>query len=115
EPAADLVERVLVQRELVSAVLELDEPYRSIVLLRYFEELPPREIAARTGIPLATVQSRLQRALARLRERLDGEHQAWAALLLPWARGLDPFGPPTFLSAIMQTKLTLAAAATLLV
>lgn len=109
-----LVERVLLQRELVGAVLELDEPYRSTVLLRYFEELPPGEIARRTGTPLATVQSRLQRALARLRERLDGRNQAWAALFLPWVRGFESFGPSTLLSLLMKTKLTLAVAATMM-
>ncbi len=115
EPAAELVERALLQRELVNAVLELDEPYRSTVLLRYFDELPPREIAERTGTPLATVQSRLQRALAKLRERLDGRERAWAALFLPWVRGLEPLAvPPTLLSLLMKTKLTLAAAATVL-
>ena len=111
EPADKLVERVFLQRELVNAVLELDEPYRSTVLLRYFDELPPRVIAERTGTPLATVQSRLQRALARLRERLDGRHQAWAALLVPWVRGLESLGPPTLFSVLMKTKLTLTAAA----
>src|SRR5262249_32989814 len=34
----ELVERAAVQRELVAAVLELDEPYRATVLLRFFEE-----------------------------------------------------------------------------
>src|SRR5688572_12645613 len=108
EPADRLVERVLLQRELVSAVVALEEPYRSTVLLRYFEELPPREIARRTGTPLATVHSRLQRALARLRAELDRENHAWATLLLPWVQSIDP---PTVLSLVMKTKLTLAAGA----
>jgi DNA-directed RNA polymerase specialized sigma24 family protein len=42
EPTAGLVERVAVQRELVDTVLEIDEPYRSSLLMRYFEERPPR-------------------------------------------------------------------------
>lgn len=113
ESPARLVERVHLQRELVGAVLELEEPYRSTVLLRFFEELPPRVIAQRTGTPLATVQSRLQRALAKLRERLDGRNQAWAALFLPWVRGLDSLAPPTLLSVLMKTKLILAVAATM--
>ncbi len=111
EPADHLVERVLLQRELVSAVLELDEPYRSTLLLRFFEELPPREIARRTGTPLATVNSRLQRALARLRERLDQKNHAWAGLFLPWVQGIDPLAPPALLTLLMKTKLILAAGA----
>jgi RNA polymerase sigma factor (sigma-70 family) len=39
---ATVVQRVTLQRELVETVLELDEPYRTALLLRYFEELPPR-------------------------------------------------------------------------
>lgn len=114
-----LVERVALQRELVGAVLELDEPYRSTVLLRFFEELPPRAIAARLGVPVATVQSRLTRALAQLRARLDRSHadDAWALVLLPWTRGLDalpPLANPTLLALLMKTKLTLAVAATAL-
>ena len=109
EPTDELVERVLLQRELVNAVLALSEPYRSTVLLRFFEELPPREIAQRTGVPLATVQSRLQRALAQLRERLDADRPAWAGLLLSWARGVEPFGPPTLLSVLMKTQLAVVA------
>src|SRR5262245_40422557 len=62
----DVVEKAAVQRELVEAVLELDEPYRTTVLLRFFEELPQREIARRMHTTSATVNSRLTRALARL-------------------------------------------------
>lgn len=81
----DLVARAQAQRDLVQAVLALEEPYRGTVLLRFFEGLPPREIAARTGVPTLTVQSRLTRALRVLRARLDAEHggAAWLAAVLP--------------------------------
>jgi RNA polymerase sigma-70 factor (ECF subfamily) len=88
EASDRLVERVAVERELVAAVLELDEPYRTAILLRFFEELPPREIARRLNVPVNTVHSRLARGLARLRERLDHQHgtrAAWLALLFPGA------------------------------
>lgn len=70
----DLLERATLQRELVQAVLELDEPYRTTVLLRYFEERTPQEIAASARVPLATVKTRLVRGIARLRERLGRTH-----------------------------------------
>jgi RNA polymerase sigma-70 factor (ECF subfamily) len=88
DAAERLVERVAIERELVAAVLELDEPYRTAILLRFFEELPPREIARRVDVPVNTVHSRLARGLARLRERLDRRHgprNAWLGLLLPVA------------------------------
>jgi RNA polymerase sigma-70 factor (ECF subfamily) len=59
------------ERRLVRAVSALEEPYRSTVVHRYYEGLPASEIAARSGVPAATVRTRLRRALARLRETLD--------------------------------------------
>lgn len=58
-------------------------------MLRYLEERPPREIARRLGVPVATVKTRLKRVLAMLRGRLDVDHDgdrgAWVLLLLPLA------------------------------
>src|SRR5262245_10505070 len=87
-----MVERAAIQRDLVQAVLDLDEPYRTTVLWRFFEELEAREIAERAGIPVATVHTRLARALEKLRARLDREHRgerdAWMpALALVANRG----------------------------
>ena len=66
-------------------ILKLDEPYRSIVLLRFYEDLAPTEIARRLERPLNTVKSQLRRALERLRTKLDsryGDRTAWSGLLL---------------------------------
>ncbi len=49
----------------------LDEPYRLTIVHRYFDDLSPPEIAARLGVPLQTVRTRLKRALAQLRVRLE--------------------------------------------
>lgn len=85
EAAGDAHERAETLRVVVESVLELEDPYRETVLLRWFESLSPREIAARTGTPVATVNSRLQRAHARLRERLSArlEGRDSRALLVP--------------------------------
>lgn len=92
----ELVERADTLRHVAQVVLELDEPYRRSVLLRWFEGLAPREIAARERVPLATVTSRLTRAHAQLRERLDREHggdgRRWILVLAPYARELRPMG-----------------------
>ena len=63
----------LAAHPLAAAVLELDEPFRQVVLLRYFEQHTPKEIAHLLGIPGATVRSRLSRALEKLRVSLDQE------------------------------------------
>lgn len=85
----DVVARLTEQRAVADAVLALAEPYRTVVLLRFFDELPPREIARRLDVPVETVKSRIQRALSLLRERLDhvhgGDRSAWCLALLPLA------------------------------
>jgi len=53
-------------------VLELEEPLRRTILLRYYEDLTLGAIAERTGVALPTVASRLRSAEERLRERLRG-------------------------------------------
>ncbi len=84
---ADVVADAEAHRLVVEAALALEEPYRETILLRFFEELPPREIAARQGVPVETVRTRTRRALERLRERLDagagGSRGRWMAALLP--------------------------------
>ena len=86
--AADLVVEAELLKKVVAAVLEVEEPYRGTLLLRYFEDLPLKEVARRQGIPLETVRTRLRRALQALRERFDrdanGDRRAWCLALLPW-------------------------------
>src|SRR5262245_10080432 len=91
-PAVDsVVERAETTRRLVNAVLALEEPYREAILLRYWESLAPREIAARLGAPVETVRTRLKRGLSRLRERLDDEHGGGEAGRRAWATSLASF------------------------
>lgn len=85
-----LVGRVQVQQRLVQRVLELEEPFRQTVLLRFFEGLSSAEIAERLQVPAGTVRWRLKEALDRLRISLDAEgREAWrlsvAPLVLPSA------------------------------
>ncbi|MFO1076872.1 MAG: sigma-70 family RNA polymerase sigma factor [Planctomycetota bacterium] len=107
-----------VLREVTDAVLALEEPYQTAIFLRYFEDLPPRKIAQRTGQNLATIKSRLQRGLAMLRAELTrrsrGDGRQWRFALL------TTFGLPGTAAAGLtlttgawilatQTKLVFAA------
>lgn len=94
----DLVEQAETQRRLVACVLALEEPYRRVVLLRWFGDLPPREIARAENVPLATVTSRLTRAHAKLREKLEreyGERRSWVRALAPLALASERLAPTT--------------------
>ncbi|HEX5052854.1 MAG TPA: sigma-70 family RNA polymerase sigma factor [Planctomycetota bacterium] len=102
------------RRRVVHAVLALPQLYRAVVLLRYWEELTPAQIAARLDVPAPTVRSQLKRGLAMLRERLDhdyGDRGAWLAALAPFA------GAPHALAfgTLLMTKTKIVVASLLLV
>ncbi|MGB3968848.1 MAG: RNA polymerase sigma factor, partial [Planctomycetota bacterium] len=88
-PAADeVLAQVETHRLVAEAVLQLPEPYQRALVLRFWHDLPPRVIARRLGLPVATVKTHLQRALAELRQRLDrrtGDRRAWLGALVPIA------------------------------
>lgn len=58
------------RRHLDNALDELDEPYRSIVVLREVEGLAYQEIADALDLPLGTMKVYLHRAKKRLRQAL---------------------------------------------
>jgi RNA polymerase sigma-70 factor, ECF subfamily len=60
------------REELLAAVGRLDERDREIVTCRYFLELSEEETAGVLGIRRGTVKSRTARALARLRQEVEG-------------------------------------------
>jgi RNA polymerase sigma-70 factor (ECF subfamily) len=53
-----------------SAIAELPETQREVLLMAHYEQLPLVEIAEITQLEISTVKSRLQRARATLRETL---------------------------------------------
>jgi RNA polymerase sigma-70 factor, ECF subfamily len=59
------------RRRLLGLVNELGDEDRLVIASRYFLELSGEETAAALGIPEGTVKSRLSRALARLRARVE--------------------------------------------
>ncbi|MEZ5989718.1 MAG: sigma-70 family RNA polymerase sigma factor [Planctomycetota bacterium] len=87
--AAEIAQREEMRRVVVEEVLRMPEPYRSTLVLRYLEELEPKEIARRTGDPASTVRVRLKRGLEQLRARLDarngGDRRGWMLALVPFA------------------------------
>jgi RNA polymerase sigma factor (sigma-70 family) len=90
EATDDVVARGAVQRDLARHVMELDEPYRTALLLRYLDELSTAEVAARVGLSPVAARKRISRAVGLLRERLDREHggdrAAWTMALATLVR-----------------------------
>ncbi len=106
---ADVEERFELQRELVDVVDSLAEPYRTAILLRYFEGMTPTEIAAQQGVPIHTVTSRLARARGQLRDRLDRSHGSRAAWTAAFVR-LPGVEPSAVLPAMGESFASSAAA-----
>jgi RNA polymerase sigma factor (sigma-70 family) len=121
DSAVDAVGRLEWHRTIVSAVLDLPEPYRSTVLARYYEGTPPGQIAQHAGIPAATVRTRLHRAHQMLRRRLDSDKdgsRAWLTILaayrepglktaVPWAGSVSA---AVTVGAILMTKIKIGIA-----
>ncbi len=91
---AEVLERASLQARLVQEVLNLEEIYREVVLLRYFEGQSLQEVAATTGLASETVRKRLQRAVERLRRRLAEDWGSdWRRRCVVLAGGLARVAP----------------------
>ena len=109
--------RIEILQRLLAAVDRLEPQYRAAIVLRYFDDLPPRAIAARLGIPVNTARTHVRRGLERLRGELDPgpgrEREALLAALFPLSGSAEPGRagrehlPPTWTS-VMQHPLLLA-------
>ncbi len=121
----DLAHQAELHQVLVGAVLALKEPYRSAVLLRYYHDQSPQQIAEIHGVPGSTVRSWLRRGIEQLRaqldERVEGGRSAWTVILAPFGSprsALVPLAPVSAISTstvgvlamALQTKLVLGAA-----
>ena len=112
--AADLTARAEQHERLLHHVRALPEQHRVVLLLRYYDDLPPRAIAQRLGMPVRTVQTQLARGLAQLRERLDAEHPrghaGWvAALCLTWPPPATPWWAPPAIGVVAIAAAALVA------
>ncbi len=62
------------QAEVWKALNKLDEPFRTVVVLRYFHELSVAEISEILSVNEGTIHSRLHKARERLRNSLHALH-----------------------------------------
>jgi RNA polymerase sigma-70 factor (ECF subfamily) len=120
--AEETLERMQLQHRLAAAILALDEPFRSAVILRHLDGLSAAQIAARQGCSADAARQRVSRGLAALRAELDrrtfGGRAAWcAAFAGTWSLAGHPTlpvaGAPAALwigGACMGAKLVATAA-----
>jgi RNA polymerase sigma-70 factor (ECF subfamily) len=92
----EIAEREELRARIVAHVLALPEPYRSTLVLRYYEGLEPRAIAREQHVEGSTVRNRIARGLALLRERLERERgKDWVSCCL----AVLPLGSAKLLAA----------------
>jgi RNA polymerase sigma-70 factor (ECF subfamily) len=63
-------------QSIARAVAGLPEPYRQVILMRYYGGLSCGEVSRHLGVPLGTVTKQLSRAYAMLRESLLSPSEA---------------------------------------
>lgn len=86
------LDRAELRERLARFVMELDEPSRTAVVLRFYEGLDASGIARRTDASSAhVVRRRVRRGVAQLRERLDREERkegrsSWRSIAVVLAR-----------------------------
>lgn len=106
---ATTVVRFEVQRGVANAVLALGEPYRTAVLLRFWDGLSPKAIARQLDVPVETVRTRLKRGLTMLRERLDREHggdrHAWLVPVWLAGRRTSSASASLWMGALLMTPM----------
>ena len=95
-PAQEALQRGEQKARVANLVMALPEPYRTVIVLRYMEEISPPDIADKLGRPVETVKTQLRRGMAKLRDELDaesgGDGTTWALALLPLVAPKFPFG-----------------------
>ncbi|NEB82235.1 sigma-70 family RNA polymerase sigma factor [Streptomyces sp. SID14478] len=70
EDARDAAESRVLSLAVAQGLDELPDQQRQVVVLRFYADLPVRDIAAELGVPEGTVKSRLHTAVRLLRARL---------------------------------------------
>lgn len=75
ESAPDAIDRARALERLSTALVALDEPFRTVIIRRYMDNESCAQIARALGVPAGTVRWRLKTGLDRLRAALDKRGQ----------------------------------------
>ena len=116
-PATDaVVAEAEAQRAAADALMQLEEPYRTTLLLRFMKGMSVRAVARHMEVPIETVRTRQKRGLQQLRAKLDRRPGGRLSVVLPLAvpGWPNPTIPTLWGIVLMKSKLTVACAALVL-
>jgi len=71
----DKIHQVLDGKNAKSMLRKLDSKYRKVIVMRYIDDLSPREIAEILGETVTTISVRVHRGLKKLREVLENDQK----------------------------------------
>ena len=74
ESYTDNLTEYIDKQAVLKEVMDLDEKYRIIIVLRYFEDMQIKEIGSILNISQSMVKSRLYKALYVLKKRLGEDY-----------------------------------------
>lgn len=64
--------RIEEEMDLLQAIEQLEEKYKTVIILRYYRDLPVRQIADYLDCPEGTVKSNIHRAIQKLKQFYQG-------------------------------------------
>lgn len=115
---AEIAEIRDLQRVVARELLALDDPFRSTLLRRFFEDRSHAEIAEIDGVSPGTVRWRQHRGLELLRERLDARHGGdrgkWKTAVIPLAARMAPSPAGLVVEIVTGHSVAIAIGAVLL-
>jgi RNA polymerase sigma-70 factor (ECF subfamily) len=116
--AEELLIRMQLHEQLARLITALEEPYRTTLLMKFYDGRTAADIARAQDIPPGTVRWRLNEGLRRLRQRLDelhGDRPTWRAVLVPLAAPESARSPASAWPLPGQLAVTAGATAALAV
>jgi RNA polymerase sigma factor (sigma-70 family) len=109
----EVFERFELQQDLARRVAELPDPYRRVLIRRFYEGLSVKEIAQISGASAGTVRSQIARGLERVRlqyPRSSNGHSALGAFLFAAGSSRAAVFGRTAQIVTMQTSIKVAVA-----
>lgn len=115
--AAEVASELTLRKHVTDSLLELSEPYRSSLYLRFFKELSLEALAQEQGISISTAHRRIEEGLTRMRGKLDrsygDDRRAWCLGLVSLSNSEG--GAPPVIGGLLMTTAAKVAVPLLLV